>query len=179
MGEPRTPAPVAPVCALTYRSPSVRDLAAARLSGRLGRVAAACEPYAFDHTRYYEKEMGSPLFKQILVFEDSVDAGSLPDLKHFTNALELDLAENGRRRVNCDAGYLAPARLVLASTKDFAHRLYLGLGIYGEVTLLYQGGTFTPLPWTYPDFREKACLDFLNGARRWYLEGGRSAPRED
>lgn len=177
MGRVRTPDPVAPLCAVTFRLEADRERAEAALSERLGVPVLAQAPRLFDHTRYYEKEMGTPLYKRILIFEGLMDPGELPDLKLFTNALEREGAEAGRR-VNCDPGYVSGARVALASTKDFAHRLYLGRGIYGEVTLVVRDGRLAPLPWTYPDFREPATLDFLEGARRWYLDRCRRTPRE-
>ena len=90
--------------------------------------------------------------------------------KLITNFIESDLSTGGARRVNLDPGYMDAARVVLASTKDHAHRILLGKGIYGEVTLLYRDGAFRPLPWTYPDYREAATLAFLKGVRVWYLK---------
>jgi hypothetical protein len=81
-----------------------------------------------------------------------VDPGELPAAKRHTNHLELTLTKGERRQVNIDPGYVSLGKLVLASTKDHGHRLYLAQGIYGEVTLTYQRGRFRPWPWTYPDY---------------------------
>lgn len=171
MGGLRPPTPVALLCALTFGEPSLRGAALAALAERFGPVALEQEPFLFDQTSYYEEEMGAPLFKGLVLFKDLVDAESLPEAKLAANDIEAGLAAGGRRRVNLDPGYLAPARLVLASTKDFAHRLYLGKRVYGEVTLRFQGGEFEPLPWTYPDYRDPRTLRFLKEARVWYLNG--------
>ena len=91
------------------------------------------------------------------------------DIKLSTNRLEQSLSVNGKRTVNIDPGYLTPARVVLASTKDFGHRLYLGRGIYGEVTLMYQKKEFRPLPWTYPDYRSEPYHRFFEELLRVYM----------
>ena len=91
------------------------------------------------------------------------------DLKLFTNQIEQSLAANAKRTVNIDPGDPTPARVVLASTKDFGHRLYLGKGIYGEVTLMYQKKEFQPLPWTYPDYRSEAYHQFFRELRGLYM----------
>jgi hypothetical protein len=76
-----------------------------------------------------------------------------------------------------DPGYLAPGKFVLASTKDHAHRLYLGQGIYGEVTLVFQGGKWLPQEWTYPNYRRGDYHDFLTRCRQRYLQSLREGPR--
>ena len=55
------------------------------------------------------------------------------------------------------------------TTKDRDHRLYLGDGIYGEVTLFYQlPGRWVSSRWTYPDYKLEefhrfffTCRDYL------------------
>ena len=60
-----------------------------------------------------------------------------------------------------DPGLIGLANLVLASTKNYAHRLYLGEGIYGEVSMIYENRTFVPLKWTYPDYYIEESIDFF------------------
>ena len=66
--------------------------------------------------------------------------------------------------MNLDPGYITPAKLVLASTKDHAHRLYLADGIYAEVTLAFRGKQWQPLEWTYPDYRRADFQEFFTAA---------------
>lgn len=169
MGEVKAEPPAALVCAILYKETSARDAALKVLEADFGPMVLRQEPFPFNHSDYYTAEMGAPLFKQIALFRDPVAQGFLAEIKHLTNRREERLARLGRRRVNLDPGLLLPSRLVLATTKDYAHRIYLARGIYAEVTLLYRNGAFTPLPWTYPDYREKTVLDFLGECRRWYL----------
>jgi hypothetical protein len=171
--------PVALVCAVMYREGKDCERALARLTGCFGPIAATHEPYPFTQTDYYEKEMGAPLYKRLVAFERLVQPDELASDKLITNFIEADLSTGGRRAVNLDPGYLDAARLVLASTKDHAHRILLERGIYGEITLLYRDGSFQPLPWTYPDYREEGTLTFLRGVRVWYLkEVGGTTTRE-
>ncbi len=169
MGSVKPETPCALLCAVCYLEPSELEDALGALQEDFGPVAMGQAPYRFDHTHYYDREMGSPLYKRIVVFEQFVPPGFLPDIKLLTNDRERLFSNHGRRRINLDPGYIAPARVVLASTKDFAHRIYLGKGIYGEVTLIVRDGKFDSLPWTYPDFREDQTRTFLEQARGWYM----------
>lgn len=170
MGKARPSQRVALICAVCSADTHAGETAEISLVEQWGPAALVQAPFPFDHTDYYEAEMGAPLSKHLVAFERLIEPEELPACKLSTNRLEEELSKDGRRRVNLDPGYLTPARLVLASTKDFAHRIYLGGGIYGEVTLLYRKGAFTPLPWTYPDYRGPATLTFLKRVRSWYLD---------
>ena len=116
--------------------------------------------------------MGSPLLKTFWAFERPADAGELAPWKQQTNAWELDFARSREgdvvRPLNLDPGYLTLGKLVLASTKDHAHRIYLQAGIYAEVTLGYRNRRWHNWEWTYPDYRRQdvqaffdACRDYL------------------
>lgn len=135
------------------------------LTSKYGKIDRSYGPVNFSWSDYYEKEMGGDLQKYYAVFCDPVDRSLLPSIKKYTNELESRYSENGRRRVNIDPGYIARDKLALASTKDFYHRLYLGEGIYGEVTLHYRKGCFRHFSWTYPDYKEWEFLKFLEMAR--------------
>jgi len=131
-------------------------------------------------THYYDEELGTPIQRKFLTFVRLIDPGELAAIKCFTNEVERFRArERGTqpdRPVNLDPGYLDAGRLVLATTKDRAHRIYLGQGIYAEVTLLYEKKAWQALPWTYPDYAAPTYHPFLTEARRAYLvrlrEGG-------
>jgi hypothetical protein len=102
--------------------------------------------------------------------------------KHATNAIEAEFAASAGpggppRPVNLDVGYVDSPKLVLASMKNFAHRLYLGRGVYAEVTLLYRRGLWTPLEWTFPDYASGRYWPFLEEVRRRLRERlGREKP---
>ena len=153
---------------LTARTSALGELRGP-LEEKLGPVELESELLDFGYTDYYEPELGPGLKRGLWGFARLDDPDTLADLKLFTNGLEGAFSIAGKRIVNIDPGYMAPARVVLASTKDFAHRLYLGKGIYGEVTLMYRRRGFQPLPWTYPDYRSEACQQFFRELRRLYM----------
>jgi len=187
MGEVRDPLPIKVfVGILTARLSALAELRRS-LEERLGPVDCESQLLEFAYTDYYEPEMGSGLKRMFFGFGRLASPDALVDLKLFTNRVERTLAIDGKRTVNIDPGYLTAARVVLASTKDFAHRLYLGKGIYGEVTLVYQKKDFQALPWTYPDYRSEAYLQYFRELRKVYMaqlassesvSGDRDSPAE-
>lgn len=170
MGQPRESGPVKLFVGVLVAEPALLGSVRARLVQELGPTDLASPLLAFDYTRYYEPEMGPNLKRQFWGFARLIAADALPDIKLFTNRVEAEFADEGRRRVNLDPGYLTSAKVVLVTTKDFAHRLYLGKGIYGEVTLMYRRGGFVPLPWTYPDYRSEAYHRFFIELRALYRQ---------
>jgi hypothetical protein len=169
MGQARDPQPVKAFVGVLTSRLSLLPRIDGLLSERLGPIDVESETLDFDYTSYYEKEMGPGLKRRFLGFGRLVAPEALVEMKLFTNDLERALSEEGRRPVNLDPGYLTAARVVLASTKDYAHRIYLGRGIYGEITLLYQDRGFQALPWTYPDYRSPSYHEFFRRLRRIYL----------
>ena len=134
----------------------------------------------FDQTDYYFEEMGGPLNRRMMAFTELVDPGRLPSVKRFCHELEQTAMAGERRCVNIDPGYLCRSRFVLATGKDFTHRIYIGDAVYADLTLVVKDGAFAPLPWTYPDYREPALLQFLERARSKHLSDlarGRSSVR--
>ena len=135
-----------------------------------GDVTVKSPEIPFSFTNYYEKEMGPGLTRQWVGFHGLVEPDQLYDFKLTTGLLEKRFhAPTGRRRVNLDPGLLSLYNLVLASTKSFAHRIYLRDGIYAEPTLIFQAGKFQPLAWTYPDYQTEVCQKFLLGCRKELL----------
>ena len=117
-------------------------------------------------SRYYEKEMGPNLQKCFIAFHDSLPMDRLADCKIATHALEERLSPDPqRRRFNIDPGLVTGYSVILSTSKNYAHRIYLRDGVYAEVTLIYQKQRFYPLPWTYPDYRAPLALEFFAGLR--------------
>lgn len=166
MGTEKPAAPAAFFCAVTFQDAGALASATATLGAWLGEEADRLPPFPFTFTHYYEKEMGRRLQKAFVLYRALKDPGALADLKRRTNGLEATLVRpEGGRAVNLDPGYVTPAKVVLATTKDFAHRVCLGGGIFAEVTLKASGGAWEPLPWTYADYREPSVRQFLWRAR--------------
>ncbi len=122
----------------------------------------------FIQTDYYKKEMGDGLKRQFLSFKRTMALDGLSVVKLKTGRLEKRLSLGGKRTVNIDPGYLDLAKLILFSTKDYSHRIYLGKGIFAEATLFYKDKSFNPWPWTYPDYRTPAYIEIFNGIREIY-----------
>jgi len=139
-----------------------------RMEGLFGPIDLVSRWFPFDYTDYYTREMGTPLYRRMLAFKRLIDQEQLPDIKHLTNTIESDHATHGGRIVNIDPGYLLLERLVLATGKNFSHRIYLRRGIYADLTLIYRKGRFESLPWTYPDYADSRLQAFLHKVRKKY-----------
>lgn len=177
MGEESPVVPVTLFCGMIATDSDVMLQAKDRLIHWFGEIDLESEIFAFDFTDYYQKEMGANLVRKFFSFKSPIDPGRLADIKTHTNALEREFAASDglRRRVNLDPGYLDAAKLVLATTKDFAHRIYLGQGIYAEVTLNFRKNGCVYFDWTYPDYRSGRYTPFFLEVRRRHMAGGRQA----
>ncbi|MGD9201025.1 MAG: DUF4416 family protein [Chitinispirillia bacterium] len=116
-------------------------------------------------TKYYNKEMGQEIKKIYLTFKNTIERQNLPEIKIFTNDIESQFLDQNKRTVNMDPGYITNDKFVLASTKDFYHRIYLKDGIYAEVTLHYRTGKYRYFSWTYPDYKESGVQSLLEQSR--------------
>jgi hypothetical protein len=158
------------ICGMISSRRELFDAAAEALARALGPIDHTSDVMPFDFTHYYDDEMGSPLYRRFVSFAEPVAADVLAEAKLRTNALEADFARRfgpvPRRPVNLDPGYVEPAKLVLASMKNFSHRVYLGRGVHAEVTLMYRHGRWEPLAWTFPDYASGRYDAFLTAARR-------------
>jgi len=169
MSLPRRPVPVKPLVSVIFSQPDLETAVFQALTGFLGPPDLVSARLPFDQTHYYEREMGAGLQRRLAVFLYLADPGELSAWKRHTNQWEERFSVGGRRLVNIDPGYLSRERLVLATGKNYTHRLYLQDGIYGEVTLIFQKGGWQTLPWTYPDYGSEPLRQFLAQARQKYL----------
>ena len=112
-------------------------------------------------------------------FKGLIHPEELPSLKHKTNRIETEWMKQGKRQINIDPGYITGAKLVLASTKDFAHRIFIGNGIYGDNHLRFIHGRFVDHPWTYPDYKTELVLRFFTEVRESYLRQKDGDEKED
>lgn len=134
-----------------------------------GQIDLVSPWMAFDYTRYYEMEMGTHLRRRLCSFQRLIAQQDLAGIKMNTLQIEQSFSQSGRRRVNIDPGYMLRERFVLASGKNFSHRICIGDGIYADLTLIYQKGNFQRLPWTYPDYTGDDMLRFLEQVRNKYI----------
>jgi len=173
MGQPRLARNVKLFVAVTFNNKQLYELIKSILKERFGEVDTLSAIYEFTYTQYYAKEMGINLQKQILGFEKLIRPENLLDIKLITNEVEQQFSQENKRQVNIDPGYLSAAKVVLATTKNFDHRIYLGKGIYGDVHLRYRGNKFIMNEWTYPDYRDMIVIDFFARLRKKYMKAYR------
>jgi len=169
MSKPRSPEPARLVISCFTRDKEVLVDVARKLSEAFGSLDIVSPWLPFEHTDYYAPEMGSPLFRRFMTFRELIQQDALADIKLFTNDLESQYSTQGKRLVNIDPGYLLAERFVLATGKNYTHRIYLREGIYADLTLIYQKGLFRPMDWTYPDYAGEPIIRFLRCVRERYL----------
>jgi hypothetical protein len=169
MGEIRSHSPVLLVMAAFSRHPAALEWAAATAVSQWGPIVLSSPRFVHHETRFYERTMGAGLRKTFFAFEHLIDPANLADLKIQANDWEaeycqlVDVPET--RPLNLDPGYLTEAKLVLASSKDRDHRIFLARGVFAEVTLTYQGGRWISHPWTYPDYQRPDYHEFFSECR--------------
>lgn len=169
MAEPTEPLPVKLLCGMISADHDLFQQAMGPLAEAFGPTDLVSEVMDFDFTSYYQPQMGSPLYRRFVSFERLVPPDVLAEAKLRTNAIEADFSPAGPdappRPINLDPGTVAPAKLVLASMKDFSHRIYLGRGVYAEITLMYRKGRWESLDWTFPDYASGRYDAFLTEVR--------------
>lgn len=176
MAVPASPMPVCRFAGLL--AGSEEELAAARfeLQQWYGKVDDVSEIIPFSFTDYYDGEMGGNLLRQWVRFGALFNPEHLAKCKLETNMAETLLARQFApkrgvaRPINIDPGYVHRYKVILATTKDHSHRVYVGEGIYGEVTLHWHQNKWTPWPWTYADYQSPTASQFFERARTAYLE---------
>ena len=180
MGEPKTFQRVTPVVAMLSADPAHFEAARGPLEELLGPVELCSELFAFNPTEYYTPSMGANLKRCFFAFHNFADPANLAVWKIATNALEerlkAVLAPGGvpERPINIDPGYVTGAKFLLASTKDFAHRIYLRDGIFAEITLSFRAGRWLSHPFTFPDFKSGIYDAFLKRVRDNHLHKSRT-----
>ncbi len=171
MGTLRSHPPVKYFTAVTFYLSFNPETLFSDLENKFSTIEMKSNPFEFSaYTSYYQEEMGEPLKKIFIAFSELMKPENLPAVKIFTNKAEKKFTVNKKRLVNIDPGYICPAKLVLATTKNYSHRIYLNKNIYGDIHLQFSNGTFQSQPWTYPDYQNKENIRFFNAIRKRYLE---------
>lgn len=175
MSIPREPAPGLVYMSVLASSWEFWDMLRTRMETQLGDVAYEAGPEPYGGTDYYDEELGTPVTRRILAFERLVPLDGLKDLKLWTNEMEANLARevgpdetHQGRRCNLDPGMVTQERLVLATGKNYSHRIYLGQGIWGDLTLVYRENRWFVLPWTFPDYARPEMLAHMDRLRDMY-----------
>ena len=170
MSHPHEPDPVKLISSLFSPERGCLDRGIGQLSGIFGPVDWLSPELPFDRTRYYAREMGWPLYRRFISFEKLIPPDRLVEIKLETNQTEQQYLGEGKRRINIDPGYISPERLILATGKNYVHRVYLSRGIYADLTLIFHKGSFKPVSWTYPDYAAPETIGYFNEVRRGYME---------
>jgi hypothetical protein len=169
MGEIREHPRVMFLVAAFSRYEAALDWARERIRAEWGPVVLESERFEHNETDYYLPTMGSDLRKTFFALQPGGDPTWLVDRKLAANQWEREYARefpaSESRPLNLDPGYLTDAKLILATTKDRDHRIYLGRGIFAENTLFFRSGAWCPRDWTYPDYHRADYHQFLTACR--------------
>ncbi len=182
MWELKEPKPAKLIVGILASNYQCLHTAADLVTGKLGNADFASDVWPFEKTDYYKDQTGPRILRQFLSFERLIEPGKLAKVKLRTNKLEQKLAKTLAiplpRPVNLDPGIIEPAKLILATTKDYSHRMYIGRKIYAEITLVYDKGRWQPLDHTYPDYKQQCYYDFFEKVRTRLLEQLKSVERK-
>jgi len=174
MAIPKKHSNVLLLCAVVSRYDCAIEWAQEKVVDGWGTIRLESDRFEYNETKYYESTMGLDLKKQFFVVGGFYDPQRLPKTKLQSNAWEDELSSRGEypeaRPVNIDPGYLTLTKLVLASAKDRAHRIYIADGIYGEECLYYLDHRWQSRPWTYPDYQRADFQAFFVDARELLRE---------
>lgn len=120
---------------------------------------------------YYAKEMGDEarLKRTFFVSTETFPREFLLTTKLLSLDWEREWSQDHKRMVNVDLGFLTAENFLLATTKNYSHRVFLGQNIFADLTYQCVEGSFQTLPWTYPDFKDQEKIDFFTWCRSYLL----------
>lgn len=170
MGEPLKHIQVKLIVGLISGRTRQFDAQRGNLEERFGRIDNETQVLDFSRTSYYEGELGRNLKRKFFSFKKLIDPSKSYRIKLYTNELEKKYSENNLRAVNIDPGYVSLTKLVLFTTKNRSHRIYLDEGIYADQELMFENKSFRPLGWAFTDYRTTEYIDFFNGVRAKYFK---------
>ena len=179
MWDTKEPNPVKLIVGILAADENCLQAAVETLTAEFTNLDLQSDVWPFTQTNYYNTETGENILRQFVSIDKLIDPGSLPQIKHRTNTLEQELAAKLNtdlpRPVNLDPGIIEPSKLILATTKNYSHRIYIGQKMYAEVTLIFDKGSWHPLPYTYPDYKQQSYHDFFTKVRIRLLQQLRNA----
>ncbi len=170
MGKIKKPYKVKLVISLLTNEEDYITSSTKELEKNFGEIEEISEKFIFNHTTYYEPEMGKGLFRKFVVIKPLKDREHIADVKIITNSIEDKFSVDGKRKINIDPGYISLENFILFTTKNYTHRIYLEKGIFADLTLIFQNKNFQPLQWTYPDYSEEIIRNYFKKVRDRYKE---------
>ncbi len=174
MWELKEPKPVKLLIGILAADKTCLDIAIEELIVTFGKADFVSDVWPFNQTTYYNSQIGEKILRQFICIHCLIDPEKLAEIKLKTNKLEQDLALqidiDTPRPINLDPGIIEPSKLILASTKNFSHRIYIGKKIYAETTLIFDKGSWNSLPYTFPDYKQDCYHKFFNKVREKLLE---------
>jgi len=168
MSAPREADDVKLVSSLFASQEPLLDQVIRELQGSFGPVDWTSPTLCFDRTRYYEREMGWPLYRRFVSFGRLIRPEDIVQVKLMCNQTENKYAVGGKRQINVDPGYISLERLILTTGKNYTHRIYLSKGIYADLSLVFRKGSFESLQWTYRDYADPIVIGYFNEVRARY-----------
>lgn len=165
----KEPKPVYLFIGLIFNPSADLESCMGALKSRLGALDFESPEIPFEGTSYYSEEMGEGLKRKIITFDTLIPREKLKETKILTTGLEEDFAQEEKRTINIDPGYVAQEHVILATGKGFSHRPYLGSGVYADLTLIYRGDEYNTLEWTYPDYGTQEMRSIFQDLRKRYV----------
>lgn len=170
MGKPSQPKKVLLFIATLFKDEEAYYQARNILTEKFGQILLESAPRQWDYSQYYTPELGSPILRRFMFFKNLISEGDIATIKLQTNQIEEVLSKNEKRTINLDPGYIGLAKVVLATTKDYSHRIYIKNGIYAEVTLIFRNKSFQPHINTYRDYADHCYIKLFNFIRTLYKD---------
>lgn len=168
MGQVVPPKKVKLIIGFIFNNEAVLQKAESLISKKFGPIDLESGIIDFSHTDYYSKELGKNLKRKFISLRRLISPENIYLAKLITNNIERKLSRAGKRTINIDPGYITLGKLVLLTTKDRSHRIYLKKGIYAESTLKFHRGTYLAWETTYPDYRSDRYIKIFNEIRKLY-----------
>jgi hypothetical protein len=153
-------------CGIIFSDEKIKQTTFSNIENEFGKIDFISDILPFEFSSYYNPEMGQNLKRLWISFKKLIFSSELANIKVSTNSIENSFVLNSKRQINIDPGYISPANVVLATTKDYSHRIYLDKGIYAEVTTIYKKNGYIKLPWSYPDYLSDIATKFFLEARQ-------------
>ena len=168
MGRPILHKRVKLIIGFIFKDKVILKKAEVLISKKFGPIDLQSQVVDFLHTDHYNKEFGENLKRKFISLKRLISPENIYRTKLTTDGIERGLSTAGKRTINIDPGYITEGKLVLLTTKDHSHRVYLRDGIYAESTLKFHRGTFLPWETTYPDYKTNIYIDTFKKIRNLY-----------